>query len=89
MEIETARAEELAKKESNRQVVLARLPPEPPATVEGITKIRFRVPKGENLERRFKQDAQLQTLLDFLVVEGYPTEEFKVISSWPRRDVSL
>jgi len=28
-------------------------------------------------------------LLDFLVVQGYPSEEYKVISSWPRRDVSL
>lgn len=29
-----------------------------------------------------------QVLLDFLIVKGYPTEEYKVISSWPRRDVS-
>ena len=26
-------------------------------------------------------------LLDYLLVEGYPQEEFKVLSSWPRKDV--
>lgn len=30
-----------------------------------------------------------QVLLDYLLVEGYPAEEFKVLSSWPRKDVSL
>lgn len=31
----------------------------------------------------------MQVLLDFLIVKGYPTEQYKVISSWPRRDVSV
>lgn len=30
-----------------------------------------------------------QVLLNYLVVQGFHTEEYKVISSWPRRDVSM
>ena len=30
----------------------------------------------------------LQTVLDYLTIEGFPEEEYKVLSSWPRRDVS-
>lgn len=29
-----------------------------------------------------------QALLDFLASKGYPKENYKVIASWPRRDVS-
>lgn len=65
------------------------LPPEPQQGAgDGITKIRVRLPEGTFLERRFQTDTPLQTLLNFLIVEGYPTDEYKVISSWPRRDVS-
>lgn len=89
IQIETTRAENQAKKDSRRRKVLSTLPSEPDdASGEGITKIRFRLPKGDNLERRFTQDTILQVLLDFLLVEGYPVEEYKVISSWPRKDVS-
>nr|CAH7718762.1 unnamed protein product [Callosobruchus chinensis] len=55
---------------------------------DGITKIKFRFPKGEFIERRFEANTPLKVLLDFLVVQGYPAEEFKVISSWPRRDLT-
>ena len=40
------------------------------------------------LERRFLASSPLQTVLDYLTTEGYPSSEFKVLSSWPRRDVS-
>lgn len=48
---ETEKAEEEARKEAYRKEVEANLPSEPK---EGdITKIRFRLPNGQNLERRF------------------------------------
>lgn len=52
--IELEKAEEEAKREAYRKQVEASLPPEPTLS-EGdtITKIRFRLPKGENLERNF------------------------------------
>lgn len=86
---------ELAKqrKESHRLLVEASLPPEPPCNGGGgggeVTKIRFRLPFGDQLERRFYATTTLRVLLDYLIVQGYPTEEYKAISSWPRRDVSI
>lgn len=75
------------RKEAERREVGARLPVEPPVGTPNITKIRFRSPAGQ-LERRFTADTPLQTLLDYCVVQGYPPAEYKIISSWPRRDVS-
>ena len=76
-------------KEMRRQDVLKRLPAEPPADqpAGSITCIRFRLPEGKTATRRFLADEPLQVLLDYLLVEGYPQEEFKVLSSWPRKDV--
>ena len=43
---------------------------------------------NQQLERRFLASHTLQTVLDYLTTEGYPSSDFKVLSSWPRRDVS-
>ncbi|XP_050513741.1 FAS-associated factor 1 [Diabrotica virgifera virgifera] len=87
--LESEKALSEAKKEAFRKQVEADLPPEPSLEQgDSITKIRFRLPKGEHLERRFQTTTPLKVLLDFLIVKGYPTEEFKVISSWPRRDLT-
>ncbi|XP_014295657.1 FAS-associated factor 1 [Microplitis demolitor] len=78
-----------AKKEAHRQAVRLSLPPEPDAeTGNNILKVKFRLPGGKFLERKFKPDTPLQILLNFLIVEGYPTDEYKVLSSWPRRDLT-
>ncbi|XP_066262554.1 FAS-associated factor 1 [Euwallacea similis] len=87
-QIENEKAETAARKEAIRKEVESRLPLEPPSGQGEQTKIRFRLPKGENVERRFTADTPLRVLLDFLVVQGYPREEYKVISSWPRRDLT-
>merc|ERR1712223_1969805 len=42
----------------------------------------------EMLERKFLASATLQTVLDYLTIEGFPAEEYKVLSSWPRRDLT-
>ena len=43
---------------------------------------------NQQLERRFLASNTLQTVLDYLTTEGYPSSDFKVLCSWPRRDVS-
>lgn len=87
--LESEKAETEAKKEAHRKKVEASLPPEPPLDQgDNITKIKVRLPKGEYIERRFQASTPLKVLLDFLIVQGYPTEEYKVISSWPRRDLT-
>lgn len=59
--IETEKAEVLAKKEAHRKKVQVSLPPEPPQNQgDGITKIRFRLPNGQNIERRFHANTPLQ-----------------------------
>lgn len=86
---ENKRLAEEARKEAHRQAVESSLPPEPQQeTGDDVIKVRVRLPAGKFLERKFQSDTPLQTLLNFLIVEGYPTEEYKVLSSWPRRDVS-
>lgn len=87
--IENERAQELARKEAHRKEVEASLPSEPPLSQgDGIAKIRFRLPNGDSIERRFDAKTPLKVLFDFLTVKGFPREEYKVIASWPRRDVS-
>ncbi|XP_043578096.1 FAS-associated factor 1 isoform X1 [Bombus pyrosoma] len=86
---ENERLAEEARKEAHRQAVESSLPPEPQqSTGDGVLKVRVRLPAGKFLERRFQSDTPLQTLLNFLIVEGYPTEEYKVLCSWPRRDLT-
>ncbi|KAL0127510.1 hypothetical protein PUN28_003057 [Cardiocondyla obscurior] len=86
---ENERLAEEARKEAHRQAVESSLPPEPQQGAgDGVMKVRVRLPAGKFLERKFQPDTPLQTLFNFLIVEGYPTEEYKLLSSWPRRDVS-
>lgn len=87
---ENERLAEEARKEAHRLAVESNLPPEPDAEAgTNVWKIKVRLPGGKFLERRFHPDTPLQILLNFLIVEGYPTDEYKVLSSWPRRDVSI
>lgn len=85
---ENERLAEEARKEAHRQAVKSNLPPEPQPG-DKVLKVRVRLPAGDVLERRFQPDTPLQTLLNYLIVEGYPTEEYKVLCTWPRRDVSI
>lgn len=88
-EAESQRLAEEARKEAHRLAVESSLPPEPElGSGDDVLKIKVRLTAGKFLERRFKADTPLQTLLNFLIVQGYPTDEYKVLSSWPRRDVS-
>lgn len=65
------------------------LPPEPDEeSGEQISKLRIRTPSGEFLERRFLGSCKLQVLFDFVASKGYPFEEFKLLTTFPRRNVS-
>nr|XP_033341145.1 FAS-associated factor 1 isoform X1 [Megalopta genalis] len=88
-EAENEKLVEEAKKEAHRRALEDNLPPEPQQAVgDGVLKVKVWLPAGKYLERRFQSDTPLQTLLNFLIVEGYPTEEYKVLCSWPRRDLT-
>lgn len=53
-----------------------------------MSKLRIRTPSGEFLERRFLASNKLQIVFDFVTSKGFPWNEFKLLSTFPRRDVS-
>ncbi|KAL2090077.1 hypothetical protein ACEWY4_014765 [Coilia grayii] len=65
------------------------LPPEPiEESGEPVSKLRIRTPSGEFLERRFLGNCKLQVLFDFVASKGYPSDEFKVLTTFPRRNIT-
>lgn len=88
-QIESEKAEEDAKIEAIRLAVESTLPPEPSEDSETVLKIRVRPPsEGKILERRFLPETTLQTLLNFLISKGFRTEDYKILQTYPRKDVS-
>lgn len=87
--LESEKAEIEAENERVRSEAERALPPEPEDTKgPQITKIRVRQPTGEIFERRFLATDTLQTLIHFVTSKGFPVDKFKIISSWPRRDLT-
>ncbi|KAF4525991.1 hypothetical protein B566_EDAN000783, partial [Ephemera danica] len=87
--VRSAQQEEAARSEARRQAASSRLPAEPDDIPgDSITRIRCRLPTGKFSSRRFLVTSKLQVLLDYLLVEGYPSDKYKVLSSWPRRDLT-
>ncbi|CAI2355854.1 unnamed protein product [Caenorhabditis sp. 36 PRJEB53466] len=72
-----------------REKVLENLPDEPSASETGIILIKFRLPKGKQEIRRFRQSETLETMFDFLSGKGFPLSEYKVLNSdFPRKNIS-
>ncbi|XP_063626853.1 FAS-associated factor 1 [Cydia splendana] len=88
---ESERQMEEAKKEADRASAMARVPAEPAEGAADVTRIRIRLPPPHDtcLERRFHGHDTLTVLFDFLASKGFPKESYKVISSWPRRDLTM
>uniref|UniRef100_S4P3B2 Caspar n=5 Tax=Pararge aegeria TaxID=116150 RepID=S4P3B2_9NEOP len=82
---------EEAKKEELRAGAEARVPAEPADGADDVARVRIRLPPPEHgsLERRFHAQDTLAALLDYLASKGYPKENYKVIASWPRRDLTM
>ncbi|KAK9496792.1 hypothetical protein O3M35_012985 [Rhynocoris fuscipes] len=87
--IRVAQEAESKRREDERLQIQSELPDEPSEGCgEGTIKIRFRPPKSAPFERRFLANDKLKLLFNFLLVNGYRIEDYKVISSWPRRDLT-
>jgi len=81
---EAAEAQEAAEQSQ----AASSLPPEPASNCgQLLANIRFRTPNSQ-LSRRFLGSDPLSTLLLFLRSEGFRSTEYKVITSFPRRDIS-
>ncbi|KAF1385719.1 hypothetical protein EPR50_G00098660 [Perca flavescens] len=86
--LERMRKEQEEEKEAIRLSLEQALPPEPEDSGEQISKLRIRTPSGEFLERRFQVSCKLQVLFDFVASKGYPFEEFKLLTTFPRRNIT-
>ncbi|XP_027883911.1 FAS-associated factor 1 [Xiphophorus couchianus] len=87
--LEQMRKEQEEEKEAIRLSLEQTLPPEPDEeSVEQISKLRIRTPSGEFLERRFLGSCQLQVLFDFVASKGFPFEGFKILTTFPRRNIT-
>ena len=73
----------LRKKETDREFKAMRLPQEPPEGTQNVTAIRFRLPSGECLQRRFYLDSDVSNLYDFVDVHGGMEHEFELVSPPP------
>ncbi|KAK2835549.1 hypothetical protein Q5P01_016033 [Channa striata] len=87
--LEQMRKEQEEEKEAIRLSLEQALPPEPDEeSGEQISKLRIRTPSGEFLERRFLGSCKLQVLFDFVASKGYPFEEFKLLTTFPRKIIT-
>ncbi|XP_053549470.1 FAS-associated factor 1 [Bombina bombina] len=87
--LEQIRKEQEEEREAIRLSLEQSLPPEPQEEhSEPQSKLRIRTPSGEFIERRFLCSSPLQVVFDFVASKGFPFEEFKLISTFPRRDIT-
>lgn len=86
---EQMKREQEDEKEAIRLSLEQALPPEP-AEDDGqqISKLRIRTPSGEFLVRRFLGSCKLQVLFHFVASKGYPFDEFKLLTTFPRRNIT-
>ncbi|KAJ8279642.1 hypothetical protein COCON_G00067080 [Conger conger] len=87
--LEQIRKEQEEEREAIRLSLEQALPPEPEEEgAEAVSKLRIRTPSGEFLERRFLGTCKLQVLFDFVASKGYPWDEFKLLTTFPRRNIT-
>ncbi|KAM8930562.1 FAS-associated factor 1 [Pelodytes ibericus] len=87
--LDQIRKEQEEEKEAIRLSLEQSLPPEPQEEhSEPQSKLRIRTPSGQFIERRFLGSSPLQVVLDFVASKGYPCQEFKLLSTFPRRDIT-
>ncbi len=84
--IEAERQKQVARENRIKECEL-KLPAEPPSSNK-TSHIRFRLPGGEIIQRRFDIANKLETLLDFAASKGYFAEDYKILTSWPRKDLT-
>ncbi|XP_055497776.1 FAS-associated factor 1 [Leucoraja erinacea] len=86
---EQIRKEQEEEREAIRLSLEQSLPPEPrEESSELVSKLRIRTPRGEFFERRFLAANGLQVVFDYVASKGFPKDEYKLLSTFPRRDVS-
>ncbi|XP_078352953.1 FAS-associated factor 1-like [Oculina patagonica] len=76
-------------KEAQRLSLMDHLPAEPGSECTApVSNLRFRLPNGDTVARRFLASNPLQVVLTFVQTRGYLESEYKVVTNFPRRDLS-
>ncbi|XP_068095161.1 FAS-associated factor 1 [Hyperolius riggenbachi] len=87
--LEQIKKEQEEEREAIRLSLEQALPPEPEEELsEPQSKLRIRTPSGEFIERRFLSSSPLQVLFNFVASKGFPCHEYKLLSTFPRRDIT-
>lgn len=72
-----------------RRSLQEQLTDEPPADCpEPMTTLRVRLPNGETLIRRFLAAERMQMVLNYLGSKGFNSDNHKVLTTFPKKDVS-
>ncbi|XP_005105164.1 FAS-associated factor 1 [Aplysia californica] len=87
--VEDQKKEDELKKEAISKSVAKSVPDEPVAgSSDKVSNLRFRVMGGEMITRRFYAHNCVGDILNFLTSKGFHTEDYKVLTTFPRRDIS-
>ncbi|XP_061167287.1 FAS-associated factor 1-like [Saccostrea echinata] len=88
-EEERQRREEEERKMAIQQSAALQIPEEPPeSSKEAVARLRFRTPTGDVKLRRFRASEPLRNVLFYLTSEGFHIEDYKILTTFPRRDIS-
>ncbi|RMZ93019.1 FAS-associated factor 1 [Brachionus plicatilis] len=81
----------IEEKLNRKKYAMDNLPEEPGdyAPTSQVTRIRFRLPDGEFVQRKFFIDNKLKSVIDFVTGHGFFIEQYKLLSSWPRKDLTV
>lgn len=72
-----------------QQSAALQIPDEPEEnSEEPVARLRFRTPTGEVKLRRFRATEPLRNVLFYLTSEGFHIEDYKILTTFPRRDIS-
>ncbi|XP_020896306.2 FAS-associated factor 1 [Exaiptasia diaphana] len=75
-------------KEAQRLSLVDQLADEPgPDCTEPISDLRFWLPNGQRLQRRFLASSHLQNVLTYVQTQGFLENDYKVVTNFPRRDL--
>lgn len=64
------------------------IPPEPDESHTKVSTLRLRFPDGSTHQRKFLPSHTVGNLLNFVGSKGYQAEEYKLLTSFPKKDVS-
>ena len=90
LEEENRRKENLERELTRRALLKSSLHPEPlEVPVAVVCDIRFRLPDGAQLRRRFLMDDALQRVFDFIDSEGFSREGHEFVTNFPFKNLAI